>query len=117
MAALYLELAYNFSFCSQVEAKNLLSKSAYLELLARQGAHNSRFQTSFPLQYEYGQQQLSSQALSLVRVVLNTLDSHFHRCRKVDDPALCGASSAYSRGGSESDKMCVINEIVVFHYF
>lgn len=65
---------------------------------------------TFLYKYEYGQQQLSSQALSLVRVVLNTLDSHFHRCRKVDDPALCGASSAYSRelsqgsiGGNEGD--------------
>lgn len=68
---------------------------------------NDQFQTSFRLQYEYGQQQLSSQALSLVRVVLNTLDSHFHRCRKVDDPALCGASSAYSRGVSVGDKVII----------
>lgn len=35
-----------------------------------------------------------------MRIVLNTLDNHFHRCRKVDDPTLCGASSAYSRGES-----------------
>ncbi|XP_050714372.1 protein unc-79 homolog isoform X4 [Eriocheir sinensis] len=65
---------------------------------------------TFLYKYEYGQHQLSSQALSLVRIVLNTLDNHFHRCRKVDDPTLCGASSAYSRevsqgsiGGNEVD--------------
>ncbi|XP_069937619.1 uncharacterized protein [Cherax quadricarinatus] len=50
------------------------------------------------------------QALSLVRIVLNTIDNHFHRCQKVDDPTLCAASSAYSRevsqgsiGGNETE--------------
>lgn len=49
-------------------------------------------------QYEYSQHPLSGQALSLVRIVLNTIENHYHRCRKVDDPTMCAASSAYSRG-------------------
>ncbi|KAG7162816.1 unc-79-like 2 [Homarus americanus] len=53
---------------------------------------------TFLYKYKYDSQVLSTQALSLVRIVLNTLDSHHHRCRKVDDPTLCAASSAYSRG-------------------
>lgn len=68
-------------------------------------------------QYEYGQQQLSSQALSLVRIVLNTLDSYFHRCRKVDDPALCGASSAYSRGRSVGDRMNIMTDIIFCDWY
>ncbi|XP_047487267.1 protein unc-79 homolog [Penaeus chinensis] len=60
--------------------------------------------------YEYSQHPLSGQALSLVRIVLNTIENHYHRCRKVDDPTMCAASSAYSRevsqgsiGGNEGD--------------
>ncbi|XP_071543773.1 protein unc-79 homolog isoform X4 [Panulirus ornatus] len=64
----------------------------------------------FLYKYEYNSQPLSAQALALVRLVLNTIDNHYHRCRKVDDPTLCGASSAYSRevsqgsiGGNEAE--------------
>ncbi|XP_042883659.1 protein unc-79 homolog isoform X4 [Penaeus japonicus] len=60
--------------------------------------------------YEYSQHPLSGQALSLVRIVLNTIENHYHRCRKVDDPTMCAASSAYSRevsqgsiGGNEGE--------------
>nr|XP_045612898.1 protein unc-79 homolog isoform X4 [Procambarus clarkii] len=65
---------------------------------------------TFLYKYKYSSQPLSTQALSLVRIVLNTIDNHYHRCRKVDDPTLCGASSAYSRevsqgsiGGNETE--------------
>ncbi|KAK3873352.1 hypothetical protein Pcinc_021639 [Petrolisthes cinctipes] len=52
--------------------------------------------------YKYSNQPLHhSQVVSLVRIVLNTLDAHCHRCRKVDDPTVCGASSAYSREVSQ----------------
>ncbi|XP_069937362.1 protein unc-79 homolog isoform X2 [Cherax quadricarinatus] len=65
---------------------------------------------TFLYKYKYSSQPLSMQALSLVRIVLNTIDNHFHRCQKVDDPTLCAASSAYSRevsqgsiGGNETE--------------
>ncbi|XP_068237998.1 protein unc-79 homolog isoform X5 [Palaemon carinicauda] len=65
---------------------------------------------TFLYKYGYSQHPLSGQALSLVRIVLNTIDNHFHRCKKIDDPTLCAASSAYSRevsqgslGGNEGD--------------
>ncbi|XP_066975472.1 protein unc-79 homolog isoform X11 [Macrobrachium rosenbergii] len=56
---------------------------------------------TFLYKYEYSQHPLSGQALSLVQIVLNTIDNHYHRCKKIDDPTLCAASSAYSREVSQ----------------
>ncbi|XP_064117132.1 protein unc-79 homolog isoform X3 [Macrobrachium nipponense] len=56
---------------------------------------------TFLYKYEYSQHPLSGQALSLVQIVMNTIDNHYHRCKKIDDPTLCAASSAYSREVSQ----------------
>ncbi|KAJ9575224.1 hypothetical protein L9F63_025823, partial [Diploptera punctata] len=51
--------------------------------------------------YQYSQQPHSSQIQSLVKIVLNTLDSQYHQCRRIPATLVMGAPPSRSRDVSQ----------------
>lgn len=50
------------------------------------------------LQYQYSQQPHCMQLTSLIKIVLNTLDSQHHHCRRIPATVIMGAPPSRSRG-------------------